>query len=195
MQDEEDKAEDERLEQARRDYPAPTTFLKGDIHDLSFLADDSQDIVRCSRLLIHAIDLRKALDEIVRILRPGGLAALVEGDMTQARLESEDAVARKVFEVQNQATMALVKNPAVAADIQEYLKGHAAVEGLAVESDAQLVAGGTFAEQHLALLAGKVGTGAVTQSELDHYSKAVLAGDVKLPCTMSTVSFTKKHGQ
>jgi len=187
------------LEQARADYPAPTMFLKGDIHDMSFLGNDSQDVVRCSRLLIHAADMRKALDEMIRILRPGGLAVIVEGDYTQARLESEDAVVQKVFEAQTAATMAFLKNPATAGDVHEYLKGHAAVQGLAIESDTELVAGGPMVEHQLAglakLLAGKVEAGAVAQSELDHYSKALLAGDAKLPCTLFTVSFTKKHAQ
>merc|ERR1719442_294567 len=105
---------------------------------MHFFEDNSQDVVRCSRLLIHAQDIRKAIDEMIRVLKPGGLVAVVEGDYSKVHIETEDETVRKVYEMLNESTMKLLKNPKTASDVHEYVQTHAAVEGVAIESDTQL---------------------------------------------------------
>lgn len=46
---------------------------KGDIQDLHDVGDDLYDLVFCRHTLEHTMDPRKALRELVRICRPGGL--------------------------------------------------------------------------------------------------------------------------
>jgi len=187
---------DSVLEQARQDYPAPTEFLKGDIHDLHFFEDSSQDVVRCSRLLIHAQDLRKAVDEMIRILKPGGLAAFVEGDASNFSWETEDDTVRKVGEAVNRSMMQLLRNPATASEVYEYAKSHSAVESVAIESDVQFMASGPALDQTMAAyrprLEALVAKGDISQAEMDRFTSAFDSGDAKFPCTLFTVSFTKK---
>ena len=59
---------------ARQRVPK-AAFLEGDAQALPF-ADGSFDAVVCGYGIIHCPDPRKALDEIVRVLRPGGRASV-----------------------------------------------------------------------------------------------------------------------
>jgi SAM-dependent methyltransferase len=60
----------EMLAVAREKLPA-AEFHEADLHDLP-LADDSADLVVCALALTHVPDLRRALAEFVRVLRPNG---------------------------------------------------------------------------------------------------------------------------
>ena len=60
----------EMLARAREKVPGGT-FHEADLHDLP-LADDSVDLVVCAIALSHVPDLRRALAELVRVLRPNG---------------------------------------------------------------------------------------------------------------------------
>lgn len=186
---------DNVLEQARADYPAPTTFIKGDIHDMHFFDDNSQDVVRCCKVLIHA-DLPKAIEEMIRVLKPGGLATFIEGDFSKTSIETEVDTVRKVFQVLCAASMKRMKNPAAASESYDYVKSHSAVEGAAIESDTQFVENAAVLEQILSgyrpFLEALVGQGDISQNEMDTYMNAFQSGDAKMPFTLFTVSFTKK---
>jgi SAM-dependent methyltransferase len=54
-------------------------ILAADVHSLPF-ADHAFDFVTCQTVLIHIADASKALMEMIRVLRPGGLLLCVEPD-------------------------------------------------------------------------------------------------------------------
>jgi len=68
-------------EAARRAAAASATaaFLKADAQRLPF-ADASFDVTRVERVLIYLADPFRALDEIVRVTRPGGAVAVIAPD-------------------------------------------------------------------------------------------------------------------
>lgn len=56
------------------DYPAGTIYM--DITEIGF-PDNHFDIIICSHVLEHVPDDRKAMRELLRVLKPGGLAVLL----------------------------------------------------------------------------------------------------------------------
>ncbi len=50
---------------------------RGDIQDLADIGDDLFDLVFCRHTLEHTMDPRKAITELVRVCRPGGLIYIV----------------------------------------------------------------------------------------------------------------------
>lgn len=52
--------------------PGPGVDLVGDAHDLSHFADDTFDCVLCTEVLEHLHTPQRAIDEIHRVLKPGG---------------------------------------------------------------------------------------------------------------------------
>ena len=57
------------------DIPTSRADIEGDIHDMK-LPSESEDAVICNAVLEHVVDPIRAVDEIYRILKPGGLALL-----------------------------------------------------------------------------------------------------------------------
>jgi SAM-dependent methyltransferase len=57
------------------DLISPHAMVKMDITDID-LPDSSFDIVYCSHILEHVTDDLKAMSEMVRVLKPGGLALI-----------------------------------------------------------------------------------------------------------------------
>jgi SAM-dependent methyltransferase len=60
----------EATESFMPDYPPPD--ICGDVLNLP-LADNSVDAVLCTEVIEHVTDMQRAIDEIERVLRPGGL--------------------------------------------------------------------------------------------------------------------------
>lgn len=56
-------------------HPAAHLHLRGDAHTLPF-ADDSFDTVLCTEVLEHLVEPQRAIDEIFRVLKPGGTLLL-----------------------------------------------------------------------------------------------------------------------
>lgn len=54
-------------------------FVAGDVYDLP-LKENSFDITMCQTLLIHLLSPEKALEEMIRITKPGGLVVCFEPD-------------------------------------------------------------------------------------------------------------------
>ena len=75
------------LTEARRRGGA---FVRGDVHSLP-IAAGSVGGVRTDRVLQHVADPDRALDELTRVLRPGGLAVLAEPDQSTLVIKGTDA--------------------------------------------------------------------------------------------------------
>jgi ubiquinone/menaquinone biosynthesis C-methylase UbiE len=92
------------------------------------LPDASVDVVWCERVLQHVPDAQAAIDEVARVLRPGGRALLLDSDHA-SRVESDldPVVARAMLE----AFMAQLANPTAARHIPR----QARAAGLAVDPD------------------------------------------------------------
>jgi len=65
------------------------TFVRGDVHALP-VADASLAGIRTDRVLQHLADPDHALDELTRVLRPGGLAVLAEPDQSTLVIDGTD---------------------------------------------------------------------------------------------------------
>ena len=63
------------------------SFIDGLAGALPF-ADSSVDLVWCERVLQHLSDPQAAIDDIARVLRPGGRAVLLDADQ-ETRIISE----------------------------------------------------------------------------------------------------------
>jgi ubiquinone/menaquinone biosynthesis C-methylase UbiE len=62
-------------------------FREGDAMNLGF-ADASFDCARAERVLIHLSDPRKALEEMIRVVRSGGKAVVSELDLDTMYFDS-----------------------------------------------------------------------------------------------------------
>jgi SAM-dependent methyltransferase len=71
------------------------TFRQGDIFDLPF-EDDSFDVVFSQAVLYHIPDAEKALAEIKRVLRPGGLVALRDAINASVMIWPEEPLVREL---------------------------------------------------------------------------------------------------
>jgi ubiquinone/menaquinone biosynthesis C-methylase UbiE len=65
----------------RVDNPSCVRFQQGDATQLPF-ADASFDVVFCRYLLIHMADPVRVVQEMMRVVRPGGFAVAYEGDFS-----------------------------------------------------------------------------------------------------------------
>ena len=86
------------LDEARRRLAArPNVELRsGDIHDLP-LADWSVDRARVDRVLQHVLDPAKAIAEVRRVLRPGGLFGMAEPDWDTLAVADQDLETSRRF--------------------------------------------------------------------------------------------------
>ena len=79
------------------DLNSPKAMLKMDITDISF-RDNVFDMVLCSHVLEHIHDDRKAMSEMFRVLKPGGLLVAVvpmKGERTEEDLSVTSPKERK----------------------------------------------------------------------------------------------------
>jgi ubiquinone/menaquinone biosynthesis C-methylase UbiE len=68
-----------RAEIARRGIDN-VDFMVGDVHDLLDIPDDRYDVVHAHQVLQHVADPLRALAEMRRVAKPGGLIAARDGD-------------------------------------------------------------------------------------------------------------------
>lgn len=86
---------------------------QGDIHDLPLPAG-SVDRARVDRILQHVTDPAKAIAEVRRILRPGGLFGMAEPDWDTLAVADEDLETSRRFV---RYVAGRVRNPAIGRDL------------------------------------------------------------------------------
>ena len=78
-------------------------FVESDVTDLA-IADASADVVTCIQVLLYVADVEKALDEMSRVLKPGGRVIIMETDWRSTVLNSHDGVlTEKIIEAWDKA--------------------------------------------------------------------------------------------
>jgi ubiquinone/menaquinone biosynthesis C-methylase UbiE len=103
------------LEEARhRLVDRPTvTLLRGDVHRLP-LSDGSVDRARVDRVLQHVADPARAVRDVRRVLRPGGLFGMAETDWDTLAIADEDLATSRRF---SQFVANQVRNPTVGREL------------------------------------------------------------------------------
>jgi SAM-dependent methyltransferase len=90
--------------------------------------DSSVDLVWCERVLQHLPDPQSAIDEIARVLRPGGRAALLDSDYGTRIISDLDPDLAAAF---SRASLGSIANPYAARGIPTQVRA----AGLELESD------------------------------------------------------------
>lgn len=103
------------LEEARRRLAARPNvrLLPGDVHDLP-MADDGIDRARVDRVLQHVADPAKAVREVHRTLRSGGLFGMAEPDWDTLAVADEDLATSRRF---SRFVAHQVRNPSIGRDL------------------------------------------------------------------------------
>lgn len=82
----------ENLDYTTTDLHSPLADVKADICDLPF-ADNSFDFILCNHVLEHIADDHKALQELYRVLAPGGTAILqIPQDLSREHTFEDDSI-------------------------------------------------------------------------------------------------------
>ena len=80
------------LEYTTTDLFSPLADVKADICDLPF-EDNQYDVILCNHVLEHIPDDTKAMQELYRILKPGGMAILqIPQDLSRATTFADDSI-------------------------------------------------------------------------------------------------------
>ena len=80
------------LDYTTTDLNSPLADVKADICDLPF-KDESFDFILCNHVLEHIPDDKKAMEELYRILRPGGTAILqIPQELDRAETFQDDSI-------------------------------------------------------------------------------------------------------
>jgi ubiquinone/menaquinone biosynthesis C-methylase UbiE len=85
------------IDEARRrsqSFGLPVGFEVGDLRGLRF-PDNSFDAARAKLVLMHCADIDAAIDEIVRVLRPGGRIAVFDYDFDTTIVDHPDITATR----------------------------------------------------------------------------------------------------
>ncbi|WP_430906267.1 class I SAM-dependent methyltransferase [Maribacter sp. 2-571] len=83
------------LEYTTTDLLSPLADVKADICDLPF-EDNSFDLILCNHVLEHIPDDRKAMQELFRVLRPGGWGVFqIPQDLTREKTFEDDSITDK----------------------------------------------------------------------------------------------------
>jgi ubiquinone/menaquinone biosynthesis C-methylase UbiE len=103
------------------------SFIDGLAGALPF-DDSSVDLVWCERVVQHLNDPQEAIDDIARVLRPGGRAVLLDADQATRIVSDLDPDVAAAF---NRASLAAVANPYAARHIPAQVRK----AGLALDPD------------------------------------------------------------
>lgn len=190
-----------QLDVARTRLPE-ATFHRADAGSSLPFEDGRLDVVHCSRLLIHVPDLERAVDELVRVLKPGGTGFVCEGDLRTSAVLSDDDRIVKVLEAQNRHVAAMCAHPSAATEAFRYLLSLPdVVENVKIRGYSMLTSDhGTMRLQRAGMdmfLPKLVETGKLPQEDVDYLfaniDGAVSSGNLILADTLFEVTFTKKR--
>lgn len=81
----------DNLDYITADLYSDSAMVKMDITDITY-EDDSFDAILCSHVLEHVVDDRKAMREMLRVLRPGGWAIIMVPTFGEATFEDPSIV-------------------------------------------------------------------------------------------------------
>lgn len=84
-----------------------TRYVEGNAYELPF-EDGTFDAVRCERVLQHLDQPQRAIDEMVRVLKPGGRLTLLDSDWATAIVHPGDP---EVARLCSEAMLAATPNP------------------------------------------------------------------------------------
>ncbi len=143
-----------RASAAQRGLPH-TRFEVGSVYELPF-PDATFDVALAHTLLFHLSDQLSALQELRRVLKPGGLVAISDDHYGTWVFSPSDGLARRmVTEFIPQVTIASGGRPYYSADLRHLLleAGFARTEGIALAPEHY----GTLAEtRRIATIAGRM---------------------------------------
>ena len=82
----------QNLDYTTTDLNSPLADVKADICDLPF-SENTYDIIFCNHVLEHIPDDTKAMQELYRVLKPGGMAILqIPQDLSRAKTFADDSI-------------------------------------------------------------------------------------------------------
>jgi len=161
-----------QLVKARENLPE-AKFTQGDVLALPF-EDADFDSVQASRLLVHVPDFQKAIDEMIRIMKPGAIGVFSEGEMDQATLlfTSDDRL-RSVHQKKSEFIAKMCANPRAASNTYKCLLSHADVEDVTMEGFTCFLFKPTDMfgnmDMEAQMLKEIVENGTMTQEDMDYY--------------------------
>lgn len=175
-------------------------FIEGNVTALPF-SDNEMDSVQCSRLLIHIPDLATAVDEMVRVLRPGGFGVFAEGNMRAHIVFTSDERLRTVDAARNNHIIAQCANPGAAMEAYKLLLTRNDVENVEICPFNMLLSDPSYgygleSQFFKPMLTALVTRKIITQQDVEYFIEtlpaAQKAGDYLMSDTMFEVSFNKK---
>jgi ubiquinone/menaquinone biosynthesis C-methylase UbiE len=108
-----------RQETADEGLSQNVEFRTGDAHDLPY-SDAEFDVVTLHTLISHVDDPGRVLAETCRVLRPGGITAIFDGDYASLTFAHPDAVT--AVTVEERLKQIMVANPRVMRDLPRLLQ-------------------------------------------------------------------------
>lgn len=165
---------DAQLEVAREKLPFGH-FHAGDATSLPQL-DGSITAVYCSRLLIHIPQIYIAIDEMVRVMCPGGMGVVCEGDYGSHTILTPDAALKSIHDRNTTWMCDMLAQPHAAAVAYACLKSHpqiaeAELEVFGINSDmTKMDAGLAMTRQ---FLSKQVDQQIITTEEMNVYIAAM----------------------
>lgn len=190
-----------QLVKARENLPE-ANFTQGDVLALPF-ENAEFDSVQASRLLVHVPDFQKAIDEMIRIMKPGAIGVFSEGEMDQAGLlfTSDDRL-RSVHQKKSEFTAKMCANPRAASNTYKYLLSLADVEDVTMEGFTCFLFKPTDMfgnmDMEAQMLKKIVENGTMTQEDMDYYLAEAIGRSanegnfVQLCCGPIEIHFRKK---
>jgi ubiquinone/menaquinone biosynthesis C-methylase UbiE len=111
-------------------------FEQGNIYELRF-DHASFDVVVAHTLLYHLSDPLRAMRELRRMLRPGGILAISDDDLSTMRFSPDHPLARKIMDIMTRVLVFNGASPYYSPHLRSLLlqAGFARTEGFAVAAD------------------------------------------------------------
>lgn len=104
--------------QSRPENPLSVRFHQGNATELPF-PDASFDVVFCRYLLIHIDDPQRAVNEMMRVVRPGGFVIAYEGDFSSVGTSNPPCEALATI---HRVWRGLFQNPPAGRQLVHYLR-------------------------------------------------------------------------